>query len=105
MNASQVYRPPLQLSVVVLTFNEEQNLEDCLKSVSGLCREVFVVDSGSTDGTLEIAERYACVKHNPFETHSRQWEWALRNLPLSNDWILALDADQRLTPELSSELQ
>jgi glycosyltransferase involved in cell wall biosynthesis len=104
VTASHLSDPPLRLSLVVLTYNEEQNLDDCLKSVSGLCREMFVVDSGSTDGTLEIAKRYACVKYNPFETHARQWEWALGNLPLSNDWILALDADQRLTPELRSEL-
>jgi glycosyltransferase involved in cell wall biosynthesis len=93
------------ISLIVLTFNEEHNLEDCLRSADGLCREVFVVDSGSTDGTLEIAERFARVEKHPFETHTRQWKWALENLPLSGDWILALDADQRLTPELKAELQ
>jgi glycosyltransferase involved in cell wall biosynthesis len=98
-------RPTAPLSLIVLTFNEEDNLEKCLQSVAGLCREIFVVDSGSTDGTLEIARCYGRVEHHAFETHSLQWKWALENLPLSNDWILALDADQRLTPELAAELQ
>ena len=64
-----------------------------------------MVDSGSTDLTLDIAERYARVAHHAFQTHSLQWKWALENLPFSSDWILALDADQRLTPELAAELQ
>jgi len=93
------------LSLIVLTFNEEDNLEECLQSSAGVCQEIFIVDSGSTDRTLEIARRYGKVECHPFETHSLQWKWALENLPLSNDWILALDADQRLTPELAAELQ
>jgi glycosyltransferase involved in cell wall biosynthesis len=93
------------LSLVVLTMNEEDNLEACLESVGDVCGEIFVVDSGSTDRTLEIARGYASVTHHQFETHALQWKWALENLPLSNNWVLALDADQRLTPELAAELQ
>src|SRR6266436_134923 len=100
-----VLRRTAGISLIVLTFNEEDNLEKCLQSVAGLCAEIFVVDSGSTDGTLEIARRYARVEHHAFETHSLQWKWALENLPVSTEWILALDADQRLTPELAAELQ
>lgn len=93
------------LSVVVLTYNEGYNLPDCLASVSGWAQEIFVVDSGSTDGTREIAARYgAVVVEHPFETHAKQWNWALQNLPISTNWILALDADQRVTPELRGEI-
>jgi len=96
----------LSISVVVLTFNEETNLAACLGSVAGWVNEIFVVDSGSTDSTREISARYpARVFDHPFETHSKQWEWALRNLPLASDWILALDADQCVTPELAREIQ
>jgi glycosyltransferase involved in cell wall biosynthesis len=94
-----------QISVVVLTFNEELNLAACLESVAGWVSEIFVVDSGSTDGTLAIAGRFgAKVVAHPFETHARQWEWALAHLPLGSEWVLALDADQRVTFALRDEL-
>ena len=96
---------PTPLSVVVLTFNEARNLPACLASVAGLASQTFVVDSGSTDCTLEIAARHgATVVHHPFESHARQWQWALASLPLAGEWVLALDADQSLTPELRDEI-
>ncbi len=94
------------LALVVLTFNEEANLEACLASVAGLATELHVVDSGSEDRTLEIAARYgARVASHAFETHARQWAWALGNLPIAADWVLALDADQSVTPELADALR
>ena len=92
---------PVPVSLVVLTLNEERNLEACLSSVAGWIDRIFVVDSGSTDATVAIARRFgATVVSHPFETHARQWEWALRELPISTDWVLGLDADQRVMPEL-----
>src|SRR5260370_36307995 len=88
------------------TYKEEKNLEACLRRLHGLAQAVFVVDSGSTDAPLAIAERLgARVVYNPFEGHARQWNWALRTLPWSFDWVLCLDADQRLTPELREEIR
>jgi glycosyltransferase involved in cell wall biosynthesis len=89
------------MAVVVLTFNEERNLALCLEGVAGWAGEIFVVDSGSTDGTAAIADRFGArfVTH-PFDTHARQWAWALQALPIGAEWVLALDADQRVTPEL-----
>jgi glycosyltransferase involved in cell wall biosynthesis len=95
----------LPVSVVVLTFNEERNLAGCLRSVVGWAGEIFVVDSGSTDGTQCIARRYgATVLDHPFVDHQQQWTWALAQLPLGFEWVLGLDADQRVTPELEAEL-
>jgi glycosyltransferase involved in cell wall biosynthesis len=48
----------LSISVVILTYNEEKNIDECLKSISGITREIFIVDSGPTDGTVNIAEKY-----------------------------------------------
>jgi len=93
------------LSVIILTFNEELNLPACLESLRGLDCELFVVDSGSTDGTRELArEKGAKVLEHPFDNYSAQRNWALQSLPLQTPWVLNLDADERLTPELVSEI-
>jgi len=95
----------VQIAVVILTYNEGANLPDCLRSVAGWAPEIFVVDSGSTDGTQVIARQYgATVFEHAFETHSQQWTWALENLPIRARWVLGLDADQRVTAELAAEL-
>jgi glycosyltransferase involved in cell wall biosynthesis len=97
--------PPVPVAVIVLTFNEERNLERCLASVAAWAAQLFVVDSGSTDGTLEIARRHnASVAAHPFESHALQWRWALQNLPLAADWVLGLDADQEVSPELAASI-
>jgi glycosyltransferase involved in cell wall biosynthesis len=96
---------PAEVSVIVLTYNEEQNLEACLESVTGWVRDVYLVDSGSNDRTVEIGKQFgARIYNKAFETHAKQWNWALGNLPLATQWILALDADQRVTPELAREI-
>jgi len=91
--------------VVVLTLNEEANLPDCLDSLKGLPCQVFVVDSGSTDRTIAIArEAGAQVAEHPFENYAAQRNWAQQNLPIRTEWVLHLDADERLTPELAAEM-
>jgi glycosyltransferase involved in cell wall biosynthesis len=94
-----------RFSVVILTLNEAKNLPDCLASLRDLDCEVFVVDSGSSDCTIEIAEQAgASVFTHPFEGYGVQRNWALRELPFSCEWVLNLDADERLTPELAREI-
>jgi glycosyltransferase involved in cell wall biosynthesis len=92
------------VTVVVLTFNEERNIEACLASVSEWAAAVVVVDSGSTDRTLDLARQHgAHVLVHPFESHARQWRWALNEIDRLGGapaWTLGLDADQRLTPAL-----
>jgi glycosyltransferase involved in cell wall biosynthesis len=93
------------ISVVILTYNEEKNIENCLKSIYGWVEEIFIVDSYSTDKTLEIVTKYTDkIYQHPFENHSKQFNWALNTIPITTEWIMRLDADERVTPELRDEL-
>jgi len=93
------------LSVIILTYNEELNLENCLKSVSDWADEIFIVDSYSADKTQEIAKRYgAKIIQHAFANQAKQFNWALDNLEIKSEWILRLDADEYLTEELKKEI-
>ena len=75
----------LPLTVIILTFNEEKNIESCLESVYDWAKEIFIVDSFSTDKTLEIAKKYTDkIYQHPFEDYSKQRNWALNNLLIKN---------------------
>lgn len=95
----------LNLAVVILTFNEELNLEKCLRSVVPLQCPIYIIDSYSTDKTEEIAKKYnAIFIQNKFNTHTLQWKFALEAINNSIDWVLGLDADQALSNELQIEI-
>lgn len=97
---------PAPVAAIVLTYNEEGNLPACLASLQGWVEELFVVDSGSTDRTVEIARSFgATVVEHPFETYGAQRNWALDHLPLSAPWVLNVDADERVTPELRASIE
>ncbi len=94
------------LSVIVLTKDKETNLPELLASLDGLDAEVFVVDSGSRDHTVEIAEQAGSrVVFHPFENYAAQRNWAIEHLPIRTPWQLHLDADERLTPALVREIR
>lgn len=94
------------VAVIVLTYNEENNLSNCLKSIVGFTDNIFIVDSGSTDKTLQIAQSFGVnVTYHPFENYAKQRNWALQNLPITTDWVLNIDADHRLTAELKENIQ
>ena len=96
----------VSLSVIILSHNEEANLPACLDSLKGLDCEVFVVDSGSSDRTVEIAKAAGTtVVQHPFEHYAAQRNWAQEHLPARGDWVLHLDADERLTAELVMEIK
>lgn len=93
------------LSVVILTYNEEANLTQALDSVCGWAQKVFIVDSFSTDRTLEIARDRGCeVYQFPFENYSRQRNRALSELPINTTWTLFLDADEWIPADLKNEI-
>jgi len=90
----------------MLTFNEEINLPRSLAMLSGWVDDIVIVDSFSTDRTVEIAAQFgARVFQNKFPGHARQWLWGLQNTDLNHDWVFLFDPDHRLTPELKSELE
>ena len=86
------------VTAIILTKNEERNLPECIRSVRGFAKRIVVVDSGSTDATQEIARREgAQVVEHPFTYHAAQFNWALDSLDIDTEWVLRLDADERMT--------
>ncbi len=93
------------VAVVILTFNEQIHLARALASVRPFATEVFVIDSGSTDETVAIAEAAgATVLTHPFVTQAQQFQWTLDHAPLTADWILRLDADEVVEDDLAAEI-
>jgi|SRR5579883_252074 glycosyltransferase involved in cell wall biosynthesis len=94
------------LNVVILTYNEERHIARALDSVAGIAREVFVVDSFSTDKTAELAKaRGAAVLQSRFINYAKQFQWALDNAPITASWIMRLDADEVIEPDLADRIR
>ena len=92
-----------KVSGLMITFNEEKNIQQVLECFH-FCQEIIIIDSFSTDKTVEIANTFPTVKiiQNKFEDFTKQRNLALQNA--SNDWVLFLDGDERLTPKLENEI-
>lgn len=97
----------LDLSVIILTYNEELHIRRCLDNITDIARQIFIIDCFSTDKTVEIAKLYPNVDvlQNKWINHAIQFNWALNNAPIKTKWVLRLDADEYLTEELKQELQ
>ena len=94
------------ISFLVLSFNDEMHIGRLLESVNSLRARVFILDSGSTDDTFAICSKYGAeVRYHAFENHPKQWHIALHSFDIPTPWIVALDADQMVTPELLNLLQ
>lgn len=94
------------LSIVILTYNEEDNIAQALRSACGFAREVFVLDSGSADRTVEIAKGFDCkVFEHSFEDYAKQRNYAIECLPITTEWIFFLDADEWMPAELQEEIR
>ena len=97
---------PLDLAVLILTFNEAIHIERAIASVRSIACEILVVDSFSTDDTVERAQRAgARVLQNPFTNYSKQFQWGLDQGGISATWIMRLDADEVIAPDLVEELR
>ena len=105
VGVTETTAPTMQVAAIILTKDEEKHLPQCIQSLEGLNAEVYVVDSGSTDATVQIARDLgATVFSHPFANYAKQFNWALDNIPTRAPWILRIDADERLHPRLASEL-
>ena len=97
---------PESITALVLTHNEQLHITRCIKSLQGVVQQVVVVDSGSTDATLDLCrEAGAEILINPWRNYSAQFNWGLDNGNIRGDWVLRIDADEYLTEALRQSLQ
>jgi glycosyltransferase involved in cell wall biosynthesis len=97
---------PVPVSVILISLNEAHNMEEVLQNLSGWASEVFLVDSCSSDATVDIALKYGVhVVQRYFDGFGSQWNFALDSLPISNPWVMKLDPDERISSELKSSLE
>lgn len=96
----------LNIATIILTYNEERHIARCISNAQRFSKEIFLVDSFSTDRTREIAESMgAKVYENKWENnYARQFNYGLNNLPITSDWVFRLDADEYLTDDLIAEI-
>jgi glycosyltransferase involved in cell wall biosynthesis len=94
------------LSVIILTYNEEKHIARCINSISSIVKNVFIVDSYSTDKTIEIAESLgAKVYQHEFINQAKQFQWGLDNCSINTEWVMRMDADEYILPELREEIK
>lgn len=95
----------MKIATIILTYNEEMHIKRCIESAKKVSDEIFVVDCFSTDSTIEIArESDVVIMKNRWVNHATQFNWALDQISRNITWVLRLDADEVLTPELVSEI-
>ena len=95
----------LSITAIICTYNEEKHLERCIKSLLSIIQEINVIDSYSTDKTKEIAFKYNANYYlKEWTTFSDKFNWALNNTKINTEWVLRIDADEYLTPELVKNL-
>ncbi|MCR5033735.1 MAG: glycosyltransferase family 2 protein [Lachnospiraceae bacterium] len=94
------------LTAIILTKNEEKNIGECIRSIQPVASRVVVVDSGSEDRTVEIAQELGAeILVHPFENYSRQFIYGMEHANIQTKWVLRIDADEQLTEESATELQ
>jgi len=93
------------ITVVLLTHNEEIHIERCIRSLQPIASKIFIVDSFSTDKTVEIAESLGAeVKQRKWKNYADQFQWGLDNCGADSEWVMRMDADEYLEPDLLEEL-
>ena len=94
------------IAIVILAYNESVHLPRALDHVRDFAREIFVIDSFSTDDTVSLAKaRGAQVLQHTFQNYARQFEWALEHAPITADWVMRLDADEIVEADLAEEIK
>lgn len=93
------------ISIIILTLNEEKHLPRLLESLSPLEARIVIVDSGSTDATKEIAEKFGCDFYlNDWVNYAKQFQWGLDNCGIATSWVMRMDADEYLEGDIASEI-
>ncbi|MCK4841072.1 MAG: glycosyltransferase family 2 protein [Methylococcales bacterium] len=93
------------ITVIILTYNEELHIERCIRSLLSFAKQIFIVDSFSTDNTVVIAEGLgAKVLTNPWVNYAEQFQWGLDNCPIETDWVMRMDADEYIEADLQQEI-
>jgi len=93
------------LSVLILTFNEEKHIERCIRSLQPFAKRIFIVDSYSSDNTVKIARSLGAeVYQNPWKNYATQYQWGLDHCPIDTEWVMRMDADEYVLPELADEI-
>ena len=93
------------ITAIILAFNEELHLERCVRSLQAFCRRIVVIDSFSTDATVKIARASGAeVVQHAFSNQANQFQWGLDNLAIDTGWVMRVDADEYVEPELSAEI-
>lgn len=94
------------IAAIILTYNEEKHISRCINSLKNICEEIFVIDSFSKDRTVEIAkEAGAQVYQNPWKNYATQFNWGLKNCPITTEWIWRIDADEFLEGNLGPTMK
>ena len=95
----------LELTVVILTLNEQEHIARAIKSIKNIAARIVVVDSGSTDDTVDIAKRLgADVYYNKWLNYASQFNYALENTKISTEWVMRLDSDEYIDPQLTAQI-
>lgn len=93
------------ITVIILTKNEEKNIKASIDSAKQISERIIVIDSGSNDKTIEIAKYLGSeVYYHAWEGHAKQFNWALDNCNVKTEWVFRLDADERISKELATEI-
>lgn len=105
MNKSESKLHRSDIAAIILTKNESLHLKRAIQSLTPICRQIFVVDSYSTDDTVTIAEQGgAFVLQNKFQNYAKQFQWGLDNAPITTEWVMRLDADEIIEADLQQEI-
>ncbi len=95
-----------KITVIILTKNEEKNIEKCIASAKTIAERVLVIDSGSTDNTIQLAKKSGAETFfHEWQGHAKQFNWALDNTNIDTEWVFRLDADECITEQLAEEIK
>ena len=96
----------MALSIIILTYNETKHLKRCIESVKDIAEDIFIVDSYSSDETIELAKKMDLkIYQSPWKNYSTQFNWGLDNCPIQTRWVMRLDADEIIPSELREEIK